>query len=221
VFYLANQVRVNRNYPNISTPIYLVVGLFILKMDSKNLDEGRGVVMIGSSTHSRTIHHEPNESVNTKISKYKSQKQMKRSTLMGIVILGIAILMNSCATIFGGTKYVAHVTPSNKQADVYMNDIKYGTGDTKIKVKRSNNLNLTLKAEVCDDLDKMYVKEARIPIVILSFLSWGLLGIIVDFADGAAYKPDVDIPGVQKIDDKNYKFIVDYVGCPEADLSNK
>jgi hypothetical protein len=72
VFYLANQVRVNRNYPNISTPIYLVVGLFILKMDSKNLDEGRGVVMIGSSTYSRTIHHEPNtiNATNIKIDKY-------------------------------------------------------------------------------------------------------------------------------------------------------
>jgi hypothetical protein len=72
VFYLANQVKVNRNYPNISTPIYLVVGLFILKMDSKNLDKGEGVVMIGSPAHGRTIHHEPNaiNATNVKIDKY-------------------------------------------------------------------------------------------------------------------------------------------------------
>jgi len=139
-----------------------------------------------------------------------------KNLLKSILLVFIALSLNSCAAMFGGTKYVAHVTPSNKQADVYMNDIKYGTGDTKIKVKRSNNLNLTLKAEDCEDLDKMYVKEARVPIVILSFVSWGFIGLIVDFASGAAYKPDVDVPGVQKIDDKNYRFVVDYVGCPET-----
>lgn len=103
----------------------------------------------------------------------------------------------------------------HNQAEIFVDGNKLGDGSGTGLFRRDVPLVITLKENGCESQTVTYQKAFRTGNFILSILTWGLLGPIVDVATGACYKPDhKHNPAIQKLSDKNYIFTVDYSGCP-------
>ena len=70
-----------------------------------------------------------------------------------------------------------------------------------------------MKEPGCETKTQTFNKSFRTGNFILSIVSWGLVGIIVDIATGASYKPDHHNPSVKKENTKDYTFTVDAPTC--------
>ncbi|MCF8301670.1 MAG: hypothetical protein K9I94_00235 [Bacteroidales bacterium] len=157
-----------------------------------------------------------------------------KSILSLSVKLLILVLLASCGTIIGGSKYYAHVkVKDHPNARIEHNGVYYGSGDAIIKAKRSkaNKFAVTIKEEGCEE-ETVEFKQRK-------FRGWALLGTVVtwtgnvggiyipwgaalDFITGSLYKPDENELGVDKIDQKHYNYVIDYKGClKKPDISGK
>jgi hypothetical protein len=136
-----------------------------------------------------------------------------KSTLL---IISLSLIFSSCGVIFGGSKYQAiiHAT-DHPNADIYVNGRKVGQGKVKTLYKRNRPLTVELRQAGCDPQTMTFENKFRTGNFILSFLSWGLVGLVVDLATGSCYKPDhKNDPSIKKLDYDYYRFNVDYSGCP-------
>lgn len=52
----------------------------------------------------------------------------------------------------------------------------------------------------------------------LTVVSWGLIGLVIDFASGGLSKPLVNNETVFKEDFKTFKYVLNYTGCQEENL---
>jgi hypothetical protein len=130
----------------------------------------------------------------------------------------VIVSMSSCATMFGGSKYRAHVkVPNYPDAQITVDGRKTGAGGEATKlVKRNKSLTVEVEQEGCKDFQRTYDNKVRVGSEVLSFVSWGLVGLILDFATGAAYKPDVDDSDVEKVGIKDFNYVIDYDEyCPQ------
>jgi hypothetical protein len=124
--------------------------------------------------------------------------------------------LSSCGVMFGGSKYEATViAKDHPNADIYVNGNKIGKGTASGLYRRHAKLQVELKQDGCQPKAQTFDYGFRAGNFVLSILSWGVAGMVVDFATGACYKPDHRTnPAIKRIDTKNYTFTVDYSGCP-------
>ncbi len=151
---------------------------------------------------------------------------MKHLTYLLVVI----ILLPSCATIVGGSKYYAHIVVNeNPKAAIIYQGEQIGLGSATIAVKRrdSNKLAFSVKQDGCETKQYKYAtRTIRGWSILGSLVTWTLtitspatgtifipVGLVVDLATGAFYKPNVMERGVSKMDYKNFKYRVDYSSC--------
>ncbi|MEQ8519618.1 MAG: SHOCT domain-containing protein [Cytophagales bacterium] len=142
----------------------------------------------------------------------------------------IAILclggFSSCATIFGGSKYIAHINVKDQRdAEIIYKKrtIGYGTANQLVPRREADNFTFTVSKEGC--ISQEYKFESK------TFRGWSLVGsiifwtgivspgiplpygVILDGATGAWWKPNVAEPGISKGDYKNFYYTVSYDGC--------
>ena len=142
--------------------------------------------------------------------------------LLSIIIF--SVLISSCATIIGGSKYYAHVKVSDHpNAKISYNGVYQGAGQATILVKRNDadNLSLVVKEEGLDEQTFNYTQNSfRGWAFVGTVLGWtGLYngiplpwGIVVDFATGSLVKPNTNEKGITKMNYKNYIYNLDYKG---------
>jgi len=133
-----------------------------------------------------------------------------------LTVLVSAMLFSSCGVMFGGSKYRGSIyVNNNPQAEIYTNGEKLGVGKADRLFPRNQPLNIELRQKGCDPQVKNYYPAFRTGNFILSFLSFGLIGIGVDIGTGAAYKPDhQNYPDVSRATTNNFIFNLTYEGCP-------
>lgn len=154
----------------------------------------------------------------------------KQSSMLKTVLLfGLAILLSSCATIVGGNKYIAKVQVNgHPDAGIYVRNRLEGRGYAAFSVRRkdANKFSFTIKKENCLDQTFSYKKRVLRGWAILGsivgftsgvFVGGGIVpvpvGLIVDIANGAVWKPDLGEAGIFKLDYKHYAYNIDYTGC--------
>ena len=129
--------------------------------------------------------------------------------------------------IVGGSKYYAKVqVVEHPNAGIYVKNRLEGKGNASFLVRRkdANKFTLTIKKEGCEDQTFKYQKRAlrgwSIFGTIVGFTFGNVadgiilpIGIIVDVANGAIWKPDLGEAGITKLDYKHYSYNIDYTGC--------
>ena len=150
-----------------------------------------------------------------------------KKTIFAYLLLS-SLLLSSCATIIGGSKYNAHIVVADRPYAkiIYQGEV-LGTGSASIKVKRSeaNRFSFSVKEDGCNEQKYDYTSR--------TFREWAFVGTIVgwtgaisgipipwgvatDFATGAVWKPDTMEKGVSKEDYKNFKYQVYYTNCTQS-----
>jgi len=138
-----------------------------------------------------------------------------KKTVLFAALVNCYLVVNSCGVLFGGSKYEANITvKDHPNADIYVKNIKIGTGVANGKFPRQQALEVEVKEEGCESQIQKFDKNLRVGNFILSTISWGIIGIAVDLGTGAAYKPAHNTdPSIQRITDKKYDFTVNYSKC--------
>lgn len=141
---------------------------------------------------------------------------MKNCTQVLVMLTFLSVTMSSCGVMFGGSRYNGSiVVKNNPGAQIFVNGNKIGEGAAVGLFPRNRPLTVELKQEGCETKTQTFDNTFRGGNFFLSLVTWGLLGVVVDVATGASYKPDHKTnPAVQKIDMKNFQFTMDYTGCP-------
>lgn len=149
-------------------------------------------------------------------------------TLPSLSLIAAYFILQGCATIAGGSKYFAHVTvKDHPNATIEYKGIEQGTGSATFKVPRAkaNKFSVTVKEDGYEEQTFSFKKHAfRGWAFAGTFITWtGLIGnvpipwgVAVDFATGALWKPSKKEKGVQQIDYKNFKYVLDYEGIPSS-----
>ena len=140
---------------------------------------------------------------------------MKKRTTIAAISLSMLITLNSCGVMFGGSKYEGTITAKDHpNAEIIINGEKMGNGSVTGLYPRNKPLVVEIKEKGCPSKTENFVNTLRTGNLILSAISWGLVGIIVDLATGASFKPEhKKNTAVEKVDDKKYNFNVDYSDC--------
>lgn len=171
--------------------------------------------------------HQLNKDINIFIT-----QSMNKAIKTIVAILFCSMILASCGTIFGGSKYYAHViVNNNNDAKIYYRDEYVGTGTASFKVKRydANKVNITLKDRGCKDQTFSYKSNTiRGWATAGTILFWtGTAGGIpipwglgLDLITGALIKPNVMEEGISKDDYKNFKYTLEYKGCGEGNSNS-
>lgn len=147
-----------------------------------------------------------------------------------LAAIGMAALFSSCATIVGGSRYVAHVVVVDKpSATIVVDGEEKGHGSATFLVKRNvaDKLSIVVRQEGCAEQTFRYTtKEFRGGAFFGTIVGWtGVyassdgtwiplpFGVVVDLATGAVWKPNVMEKGVTKEDYKNFRYTINYTGC--------
>ncbi len=132
---------------------------------------------------------------------------------------------SGCATIAGGSRYNAQVSvPKRPNAQISYNGAWVGTGTATVSHKRNeaNRLVFTVREEGCPEQTYQYTSRSLRGFALVGTLvTWtGLVqgipipwGLGVDLLSGALWKPNVDEPGVSKVNYKNFRYTLPYAGC--------
>lgn len=154
---------------------------------------------------------------------------MKKPIVIRYLIFGLSILFSSCATIIGGSKFNADVVVSNdRNVKIIHQGREVGTGFARFKVNRkdADKFSFILRKDGCRD--QVYTFKSRTfrgwafcgSLVTWTFLINGIVpvpvGVILDLATGAFWKPNVREPGVFKEDFKNFKYLITFDDCPDS-----
>jgi len=140
---------------------------------------------------------------------------MKKRITIAAMLLSMTVLLNSCGVMFGGSKYNATIiAKGHPNAEIFIDGKKMGTGQATALLPRSKALTVELKESGCETKTQTFKKALRTGNLILSAFSWGLLGVFVDLATGASFKPDHrGNSSIQKVSTKDFTFTVDGPNC--------
>lgn len=138
-----------------------------------------------------------------------------RKIILFTGIIASSFLLTSCGVMFGGSHYDANIQVNeHPEAQIFANGEKIGVGQVSKSFKRNKDLQIVVKQDGCEVKSQNFEKTFRTGNFILSIVSWGLPGLIVDLASGASYKPDHrHNDAIEKVSDKQYKFNIDYSDC--------
>ena len=155
---------------------------------------------------------------------------MKKSTLLILLFVVIALSFSSCATIIGGAKYNAKVqVPGHPNATISVDGQYKGQGEANFLIKRrdANKLNITVQEENCEPETTHFTKRAfRGWAFVGTLVGWtGITpnniplpwGVVVDACTGAWWKPDINEKGVSKIDYDHFLYTINYKAIPKKD----
>jgi hypothetical protein len=140
-----------------------------------------------------------------------------RKNIITLLFLAIgSIALSSCGVMFGGSKFNGTIiAKDHPNAQIYVNGTKVGQGQAVGLYHRNRPLTVELRQEGCEAVTQTFDYRFRTGNFILSAVSWGLVGIIVDAGTGASFKPDhKGNPNIIKMSDKDFTFNVEYPGCP-------
>ena len=153
---------------------------------------------------------------------------MKNKQTLILLSVITSIIMSSCATIVGGSKYNAHIVVVDRPNAkiVYQGEVK-GTGSATIKVKRNeaNKFSFSVKEDGCNEQKYDYTSRTfRGWAFVGTIVGWtGLIngiplpwGVVTDLATGAVWKPNTMEKGISKEDYKNFKYQVNYTNCTQS-----
>ncbi len=101
---------------------------------------------------------------------------MLNKTYLLLVI--ITILGTSCATIFGGREYNAHIKSNRPNANIYVNNKYIGKGYGKIQIPRkdANQVSILLKEVGCLDTQFYFTSRKLRPLPLANGIAGGLVG---------------------------------------------
>lgn len=114
---------------------------------------------------------------------------INKQTFKTALLIVIACSLNfSCASIFKGSSADVRINSNPAGADIFINGIDRGQTPQTLSLKRNQSYVLTFKKEGYEDLNFEVAKKFDIGTTVVgNIFSWGLVGIIVDVATGAAY----------------------------------
>ena len=105
---------------------------------------------------------------------------MKKISIVAL-LLSMTILFNSCGVMFGGSKYNGTITvKDHPNAEIYVNGKKLGNGTATSLFPRNKDLAVEVRESGCETKTQTFNNAFRTGNFILSVVSWGLLGILVD-----------------------------------------
>lgn len=107
--------------------------------------------------------------------------------------LGIALLVSNCATIMHGTSQEIQAVSDPRGARVLVNGWDRGRTPTLLTLKRNQDHQVVFQLDGYEDVSFKLNKRLQGGWPILGNLfSWGVLGIVVDISNGAAYSLSPD-----------------------------
>lgn len=114
----------------------------------------------------------------------KTNRIFKSCTLL--IVAGL--LTANCAAIFKGSSADIRVNSNPSGADIIINGIDRGVTPQTMSLSRNENYVLTFKKDGYEDVNVEVKKKFDVGTTVVgNIFSWGLIGIIVDVATGAAY----------------------------------
>lgn len=133
--------------------------------------------------------------------------------LIGVVLL--LTTLPSCCVVFGGRRYIGTIKViNNPNASIWVQGIKLGEGQVTRRFLRSKPLLVEVKQEGCPTKHVIFDNAIRTENVVLTYLTLGTPGCIVDIAAGAVFKPAHKTdPTIKKINFKKFDFEIDYANC--------
>lgn len=137
----------------------------------------------------------------------------------GVLVLMPAVLQG-CGVLFGGTHFNGEVVVrNNPSVNIRVEDRFVGRGTALGRFSRGRPLKVQLQQEGCEPQQVVFPNRVRTANFLLSFLTWSVLGAVVDVVSGASYKPDhKNNPNVTRENYKTFVFVVDYTGCRNTAL---
>jgi len=139
---------------------------------------------------------------------------MMRVITFLVVLIG-SLTLSSCGVIFGGSQYSAAVIARNQSdAQISVNGLVRGKGNVMGVYMRKDPLVIEIRQADCDPQVWYFNPKIRTGNLILSGISFGLTGILVDLLTGACYQPNFKgDPSIERISRKEFLFSLDYRGC--------
>ena len=103
--------------------------------------------------------------------------------------LGLAVVMAGCATIVKGRTQSVLFNSTPSGARIWVNGEDRGATPANLELKKNKDYKVVIKKDGYQDVTINVDKEFTMGWSIVgNVFSWGILGVIVDVADGAAYK---------------------------------
>ncbi|MEL7002651.1 MAG: hypothetical protein AAFN93_07925 [Bacteroidota bacterium] len=134
-----------------------------------------------------------------------------------LILTVLSFSFNSCGVMFGGSKYNGRISvEDHPKAKIYVNGELAGTGTAVGSYKRKDPLVVEVQQDGCETQTQTFDNTLRAGNFLLSAFSWGLLGIVIDIASGASFKPNhASNPDIEKVNDKNFNFYINLYDCEE------
>lgn len=107
------------------------------------------------------------------------------------IILGavVALMLTGCATILHGTHQTIYLNSSPSGASVYIHNSKKGVTPMSLNLRRNGNYTLVFKKSGYKPVSiHLYKNFLALPSILGNIFWSGIIGIVVDIADGAAFK---------------------------------
>ena len=135
---------------------------------------------------------------------------MKRTVL----IILIALLSQSCATMFSGTSYTANISATKPNSEIYIDGRLKGTDNVSLRYDRKKEMEIEVKnGQEVEGFT--VVKTVKWGSQAANLLNWVYLpvGTIIDLATGGIYQPEhKKVEEVYKVDEKTFNIIIDNAG---------
>lgn len=129
-----------------------------------------------------------------------------------VIIIGVALLSQSCATMFSGTNYTANIRAVEPGSEIYVDGKSKGTDKVTVRYSRKKDMHIEVKNQnSTTEFDVLRtVKWGSQVANLLNWVYFIPLGTIVDAASGAIWQPEhKEIPEVVKVDDKIFNITID------------
>jgi hypothetical protein len=128
-----------------------------------------------------------------------------------VAVIVLAVLSQSCASMFSGTMYTANVSATKPNSEIYINGKLKGTDKVTVRQNRKTEMQIEVKNQGQTEDFTVY-KSIKWGSQVANLLNWVYfvpVGTIVDAATGAVWQPEhKDVPEVTKVNNKNFNIVI-------------